>query len=120
MMTDLARRLSVTIALTLVLCGSVANADLLGLSRSAAGQAQAVTGFIARNEELRKLSEVNPELARLIATRLMELTVQEGVAPGQDVGSGDSAKPDIDGLIRSSPEAVLDLIELMKKASKAQ
>lgn len=123
-MIDLTRIRAGAFALALCLGGTAADADMLGLSRSAAGElAQSVAGLIARNDVLRRLSEVDPDLARLLAIRLMELSAQEGVPAGGDGEideAGDAADPDIERLRRSSPEAVLDLIELMEKASRAR
>ena len=120
-MNDLTRIRAGAFALALCLGGSAANADVLGLSRSASGEsAQSVAELIARNIGLQRLSEVDPDLARLLAIRLMELTVQEGPSPEADGESDGEVDPDIDRLKRSSPEAVLDLIELMEKAARAR
>lgn len=119
-MNDRFRTLTFVTGLTLLLNGPAANADLLGISRATVDPAPPVAEFISRNAELRKLSGINPELAQLIAKRLMELAEQGGTAQALEGATGDSANPDIDRLIRSSPEAVLDLVELMRQAAKAR
>lgn len=94
-------------------------ADLLGESRDVIGKPGPVAALIERNESLRMLSDVNQELAWLIAKRLLELTEEE-TEFGLEGGGDAIANPDLDSRIPSSPEAVLDLIELMEKASNAR
>ena len=117
-MTDARRRLAAVVVSAAAAAASAADADLLGLDRSAgAGDAREAAELIGRNADLARLAEFDPDLARLIALRLLELA--GGAAPASG-DAGGTANPDIDGLKRSSPEAVLDLIELMRKASKAR
>lgn len=118
-MNEIARRIAGALGIAMALHASSANADILGLSRSGDGSPDtSVAEIIARTDGLRRLAEDNPELARLFALRLLELMSAEGNAPTH---AGDSAAaPDAGLLRRSSPEAVLDLIELMKKAARAR
>ncbi|MXW86264.1 MAG: hypothetical protein F4103_08490 [Boseongicola sp. SB0673_bin_14] len=118
-MNDIARNLAGAVGLALVMSASPAAADILGILRSGDGSPDtSVAELVARTDELRRLAEHDPDLARLFALRLLEMMSGEGVAPahGGDSGAGADA-----GLLRrSSPEAVLDLIELMEKAARAR
>ncbi len=118
-MNDIARSLAGAVGIALAVCAPSADADILGLLRSGDGSpGTSVAEIIARTDELRRLAEHDPDLARLFALRLLELTSGEGAAPAH---GGDSAvAPDAGLLRRSSPEAVLDLIELMEKAARAR
>lgn len=118
-MNDIARSLAGAVGLAAVMSASPAAADILGILRSGDGSPDtSVAELVARTGELKRLSEHDPDLARLFALRLLELMSAEGAAPARDGGSGTG--PDAGLLRRSSPEAVLDLIELMEKAARAR
>lgn len=118
-MNDIARSIATALGIAMAMGASPADADILGISRSGeASPDPSVAEFIARTDELRRLAEDDPDLARLFALRLLELISADGAAPGH--GSDSAAVPDAGLLRRSSPEAVLDLIELMEKAARAR
>ena len=115
---------SVIVVTGLVLClaGPWARAERLEAGSAGDERDRRISELIERNQRLRELYEVNPEVTRAIALRLLEITAQDdadqtGAADEDDDGS--TANPDIEALGRSSPQAVLDLIELMKLASEA-
>ena len=116
---------SLIVATGLVLClaGQHARADQSETGSADDERDRLVAALIERNQRLRELYEVNPEVTRAIALRLLEIaapddTDQTGAT--DDDGDEGPANPDIDALGRSSSQAVLDLIEIMKMAAELQ
>ena len=119
-------RLGSVIALTgLVVClaGQCTRAEQSETVAAGDEQDRLISELIERNQRLRELYKADPEVTRAIALRLLEIATQDDAgqtgATDED-GDGSTANPDIDALGRSSPQAVLDLIELMKKASEVR
>ena len=109
-----------TAALVQVLSGPQAEADMMGGSVAVGGKTQPDSEPFKRSEVIRNLVEVNPALAQIVIRRLVELSAQHGVALfSNDDGLG-TGELNLEHLERASPTAVLDLIELMKQASKTR
>ena len=109
--------------LALCLAGQHASAEQSETGPASDERDRLVAELIERNQRLRELYEVNPEVTRAIALRLMEAAAQDDAGQTgatDDDGDGGIADPDFDALGRSSPQAVLDLIELMKLASETR
>lgn len=75
-----------------------------------------VLEFTEGHEPLRDMMTNHPDLACEIARRLMTPETQDGPAPAPD-GEESTASKD-ESPRASSPQAVLDLIELMRKAAE--
>ena len=117
------RSLIVVTGLVLCLAGPHATAEQSETGSADDGRDRLVSELIERNQRLRELYKVNPEVTHAIALRLIEIAAQDDADPtgaADAHGEGSTANPDIDALGRSSPQAVLDLIELMKLASETQ
>ena len=118
------RRLGRTIAaagLVLCLAGQDARAEHSETGSAGDDRDALVTELIERNQRLRELYGVNPALTRAIALRLLEHAAQDDTgrtAAADEGGNAGTDNPDIDALERSSPQAVLDLIELLKLVSE--
>ena len=75
-----------------------------------------VLDVIKRHPPLQQLFSTRPDLAREIARRLLTLEMQDGL--GTAPGDGETASPGQLSPKGSSPQAVLDLIELMRAVAE--
>ena len=107
-------------AAVLLSSGAAVHADLLGGYVSAQDRDPAVSELLERSPLLRELAETRPALAEMVLQRLRELADEHGVSLLASPQGGDADGLALDPLRRASPTAVLDLIELMKQASKAR
>ena len=108
------------IGLTISLVGRHSGAEQSDEAPPGNPEAGSVSELIERNQQLRDLYEINPEAASAIARLLLAITAQTDTGSEDGTNDGETVDPDIDALRRSSPQAVLDLIELMKRASEAR
>lgn len=121
-MTHRIRMLMIVAAglIVLLVGGARAHADLLGGYVSPRERNAATTELLERSESLRDLAEANPALAQIVLQRLQELAAQHGVSLLADPADAHADGLDLEPLRRVSPTAVLDLIELLKQASKTR
>lgn len=112
--------IAATGSMVLLAVSSATQADLLGGYVSPGDRDPEVAELLERSEWLRSVAEANPALAQMIVQRLLELATEHGVSLLADPDSGGTGDLELEPLRRASPTAVLDLIELMKQASKAR
>jgi hypothetical protein len=96
-----------------------AGAQLRGSTDAAPLFSAADRVVIARNEMLRLIIEQDPWLVRRALDVLATIDdVQTRTAPsGAGRSAGQSSNPDLDRLERASPEAMNDLLSVLKQAS---
>jgi hypothetical protein len=91
-----------------------ARADLLGPDSAPSFDAKEVQ-IIERNAALRSLRQTNPWAVRHALDALAKTTANASNPPSPNERNPD---PDLDNLIRTSPEALNDLFQVFKAAAK--
>jgi hypothetical protein len=122
---DLVRRGVAPVAVALVLglgLTAPAGADLVA-DPARPGFDAAARAVIARNESLRRAAATAPWLVRRAVDAIVALPPEPQEAPrppetrrAAPTDDRPSADPDLDRLMRASPEAARDLFQLIKKA----